>query len=274
MGKNLLEGKKGIISGVLNDASLAWQIAKVCREEGAELVLTNTSLAMRFSDIRALARSIDAPVVAADMTKESDIDYLIEQSLACFKGPFDFALHSIGMSYNIRKKHSYTTLNHNYMLQTLDVSAVSLHKFLQACFGKDAIKEWGSVIALTFVASQRIFPQYNEMGDAKSLLESIVRSFGLHYGNKKNVRVNAISQSPALTVSGGSIPDVEQFIDYANLLSPLGNASATSLAGVCAALFSDYCRYVTMQTIYNDGGYHATGVTEAFLSGLSDKRKQ
>lgn len=262
----LLAGKKGIIFGVLNEDSIAWKVAKQCKEEGASLIFTNNPLAVRFSDTEALAKLVDAPIVGADVSKDEDILHLVDQALSIFGGKFDFALHSVAMSVNIRKKHPYHELNYDYYHKTLDISAVSLHKFLQACFAKDAINEWGSVLALTFIASHRIFPQYNEMGDAKALLEGIVRSFGLCYGEKKHVRVNSISQSPVKTTAGGGIPGFDHFWNFSDELSPLGNAPAADLAKFCAMLFSDYSRFVTMQNIFHDGGFSSTGLTEKIIS--------
>lgn len=270
MGKKILAGKKGIIFGALNEQSIAWQVALKCREEGAKIVLTNAPLAVRFGEINQLAKEIKAKVIPADVTKVDDLDRLVDESMSYFGGQFDFALHSVAMSYNIRKKHPYTGLNYDGFMETLNISAVSFHKFLQTCFQKDAISPWGSVVALTFIAAHRIFPQYNEMADAKSLLEGIARSFGLHYGNHNKVRINTLSQSPVKTTAGGGIDGFDRFWDYADLMSPLGNAPATALADACTMLFSDYSRYITMQNIYHDGGFSATGLTDAISNTFND----
>ena len=271
MGKKLLAGKKGVIFGVLNASSIAWQVALKCHEEGAKIILTNAPLAVRFGETNLLAKQINAKVIPADATKEEEMGILVDESMKHFGGQFDFALHSVAMSYNIRKKHPYTALNYDGFMETLGISAVSFHKFLQACFQKEAIRDWGSVVALTFIAAHRIFPQYNEMADAKSLLEGIARSFGLHYGSKNKVRINTISQSPVKTTAGGGIEGFDRFWEFADLMSPLGNAPADALAKSCVMLFSDYSRYITMQNIYHDGGFSATGLTQNIIDAIDPK---
>ena len=272
MGKKLLAGKKGIIFGALNEYSIAWQIALKCHEEGAKIILTNAPLAVRFGDTEILAKKIKAKIIPADVTKKEDIEHLVDASMKIFGGQFDFALHSVAMSYNIRKKHPYTELNYDGFIETLNISAVSFHKFLQTCYQKNAISEWGSVVALTFIAAHRIFPQYNEMADAKSLLEGIARSFGLHYGSKYKVRINTLSQSPVKTTAGGGIDGFDRFWEYADLMSPLGNARSSALAEACVMLFSDYSRYITMQNIFHDGGFSATGMTHSLIEAFNNNQ--
>ncbi|WP_447640319.1 MULTISPECIES: enoyl-ACP reductase FabI [Chitinophagaceae] len=262
----LLYQKKGLILGVLNKDSIAWEIAAKCKKEGARLVLSNAPLAIRFGDTCQLARQLRSPVIPADVLKDSDMDMLVTDTMRHFKGRFDFVLHSVAMGYNIRKKHPYTTLNHEYMIRTLDACAISFHRLIQACYQQNAINEWGSILSLSFIAAHRIFPHYGEMGDAKSALESIARSFGLHYGERYKVRINTISQSPVPTTAGNGITGFNDFLQYSDAMSPLGNADKESLAALCAALFSDYTRYVTMQNIYNDGGFCATGLTSRAIT--------
>ncbi|MFZ4784345.1 MAG: enoyl-ACP reductase FabI [Flavobacteriales bacterium] len=263
MSNNLLKGKKGIISGALNNMSIAWKVAEKAYEQGAEIVLTNAPIAMRMGEIKELSAKIgNAPIIAADATNEQDIDNLFTQSMEHFGGKVDFVLHSIGMSPNVRKGRHYTDVNYEWYKQTLDVSAMSLHKMLSAAYKKDAINDWGSVVALTYIAAQRIFPDYNDMADAKSLLESIARSFGYHYGVKKHVRINTISQSPTVTTAGSGVKGFDGFINYSEAMSPLGNADAEACADYCVAMFSDLTRYVTMQNLFHDGGFSITGVTQ------------
>jgi enoyl-[acyl-carrier protein] reductase I len=262
MANQLLKGKKGIISGALNHMSIAWKVAEKAYEQGAEIVLTNAPIAMRMGEINQLSASIgNAPIIAADATNEQDLNNLFSESLKHFGGKFDFVLHSIGMSPNVRKGRHYTDLNYEWYKQTLDVSAMSLHKMLSTAWKNDALNDWGSVVALTYIAAQRIFPDYNDMADAKSLLESIARSFGYHYGAAKKVRINTISQSPTVTTAGSGVKGFDGFINYADLMSPLGNADANACADYCVALFSDLTRYVTMQNLFHDGGFSSTGVT-------------
>jgi enoyl-[acyl-carrier protein] reductase I len=265
MGKGLLEGKKGIIFGALNDQSIAWKVAERAHEEGAQFVLSNAPIAMRMGEINKLAEQCGAEIIPADATANEDIEKLIDGSQEILGGKLDFVLHSIGMSPNVRKGKHYTSLNHEWYHKTLDVSGMSLHRVLQVASEKDAFNEWASVVALTYIAAQRIFPDYGDMADAKSLLESIARGFGYHLGTSKKVRVNTVSQSPTRTTAGSGVKGFDAFIDYAESMSPLGNADALACADYCVALFSDLTRYVTMQNLYHDGGFSSTGVSQAVM---------
>ncbi|MBL7943856.1 MAG: SDR family oxidoreductase [Flavobacteriales bacterium] len=261
MANQLLKGKKGIVFGALNNMSIAGKVAERAYEEGAQLVLTNAPVAMRMGEINELAAALgNAPVIGADATNEQDLANLFKQSVAHFGGKVDFVLHSIGMSPNVRKGKHYTDLNYEWYKQTLDVSATSLHKVLRTAYQADAINDWGSVVALSYIAAQRVFPDYNDMADAKSLLESIARNFGYHYGVKKKVRINTISQSPTRTTAGSGVKGFDGFMGYAEAMSPLGNADAAGCADYCIALFSDLTRYVTMQNLFHDGGFSFMGV--------------
>lgn len=257
----ILKGKKGIISGALNNMSIAWKVAERAAEEGAEVVLTNAPIAMRMGEINGLAEKINAPIIPADATNEADLENLFDKSVEHFGGKIDFVLHSIGMSPNVRKGKHYTDLNYEWYKQSMDVSAVSLHKMLAMAYKKDAINEWGSVVALSYIAAQRTFPDYSDMADAKALLESIARSFGYHYGAAKKVRINTISQSPTVTTAGSGVKGFDGFISFADEMSPLGNADALACADYCIALFSDLTRMVTMQNLFHDGGFSSIGVT-------------
>lgn len=259
---DLLKGKKGLIFGALNEQSIAWQVAEVCRQEGAELVLTNAPVALRMGSVKQLAQQLDAPLIACDVCKLEDLEQLISQTQTHFGGRFDFVLHSVGMSLNIRKNKPYTGLNYDYLQQTLDISAISFHKLMQTMWEKDALNDWGSIVALTYIGAQRTFPHYSEMSQAKALLESFARSFGYHWGTSKKVRVNTISQSPTPTTAGSGIAGFDNFLEQAAKNSPLGNAPARACAEYCATLFSDYTRYVTMQNLFHDGGFSSMGASE------------
>ncbi len=265
MAHNLLEGKRGIIFGALDDQSIAWKVAEHCVAEGAKITLTNAPVALRFGKIQALGEQLDAEVIPADATNMEDLDQLIDQSVEKLGGKLDFVLHSIGMSLNVRKKREYTNLKHDWMLKTLDISALSFHKLMQSLLKKDAMNEWGSILALSYIAAQRVFPDYNEMAEAKALLESIARSFGYHFGDRKKVRVNTISQSPTWTTAGSGVKGFKQFFDYAEEMSPLGNATADECADYCVFLFSDLSRKITMQNLFHDGGYSAMGINPAVM---------
>lgn len=268
MSNNLLKGKKGIIFGALDEKSIAWKTALKCFDEGAQLVLTNAPVALRMGEINKLAIAVNAPVIGADVVNIDDLKNLFEKSMEHFGGKIDFILHSIGMSLNVRKGKHYTEINYEWNQKTMDISALSFHKVLRTAWDMDALNEWGSVVALSYIAAQRVFPDYNEMADAKSLLESITRSFGYHYGVKNKVRVNSISQSPTRTTAGSGVKGFDGFMNYAEKMSPLGNASGEDCANYCALMFSDYTRMVTMQNLFHDGGFSFTGVTQAVIEQM------
>ena len=268
MNHKILNGKKGIIFGALDDRSIAWKVAEQCHEAGAQFVLTNAPIALRMGTINQLAEKTNSPIIPCDVSLDEDMKILIEQSMEKLGGKLDFILHSVGMSFNIRKKNSYTQLDYELMKKTLDVSAISFHRLLQTCYNLDALKEWASVIALTYIAAQRVFPNYNEMADTKALLESITRSMGFHYGKNKKVRINTISQSPTFTSAGSGVGGFDTFLSYAEKMSPLGNASADECAQYCVVMFSDYTKMVTMQNLFHDGGYSYTGASAEVLNSM------
>ena len=269
MSNQLLKGKKGIIFGALDERSIAWKTALRCYEEGAQLVLTNAPVALRMGEINKLSEACgNAPVIGSDVTNMDDLKNLFEQSLQHFGGKIDFVLHSIGMSLNVRKGKHYTEMNYEWNSKTLDISSMSLHRVLRTAWDLDALNDWGSVVALSYIAAQRVFPDYNEMADAKALLESVTRSFGYHYGVKRKVRVNTISQSPTRTTAGSGVKGFDGFVSYAEAMSPLGNATADDCANYCVTLFSDLTRYVTMQNLFHDGGFSFTGVTQAVIEKM------
>lgn len=268
MSHNLLQGKKGIIFGALNDQSIAWKIAEKCHAEGAQIVLTNAPIALRMGEINKLAETTGAPVIPADVVNMDDLKNLFEKSTEHFGGKIDFILHSIGMSLNVRKGKHYTEIDYGFNQKTLDISAMSLHRVLRTAWDMDAINDWGSVVALTYIAAQRVFPDYNEMADAKALLESVTRSFGYHYGKKNHVRINTVSQSPTRTTAGSGVKGFDGFMNYAEKMSPLGNASADDCANYCVTLFSDLTKMVTMQNLFHDGGFSLTGVTQEVIEQM------
>ena len=261
MTHNLLKGKRGIIFGALNEDSIAWKVAVKAVEEGARITLSNTARALRMGTLDKLSEQLDAPVIAADATSVEDLEKVFSESVRLLGGKIDFVLHSIGMSPNVRKHRTYDDLDYNYLQKTLDISAISFHKMLQVAKKQDAIADYGSVVALTYVASQRTFFGYNDMADAKAMLESIARSFGYIYGREKHVRINTISQSPTPTTAGKGIKDMDNLMDFANKMSPLGNATADDCADYCVVMFSDLTRKVTMQTLYHDGGFSSMGMS-------------
>ncbi|PCH95323.1 MAG: enoyl-ACP reductase [Bacteroidetes bacterium] len=266
MTHDLLKGKNGIIFGALDEKSLAWKTAEKAHAEGAKIILTNAPVALRMGKIEELAEKCETEVIPADATDMDDLENLFSKSTEILGGKIDFVLHSVGMSPNVRKNFPYTDLSYPNFMKTLDISALSLHKLLQAAFKLDAISEWGSVVALTYIAAQRTMPGYRDMADAKAVLESIVRSFGYYYGREKNVRINTISQSPTLTTAGSGIKGFNSFYHYSKAVAPLGNASGDSCADYCISLFSDYTRMVTMQNLFHDGGFSFTLSSDEVLA--------
>ena len=270
MENNILKGKKGIIFGALDSSSIAWKTAESVFNEGGEFVLTNAPVSIRMGSINQLAEKTKSEVVAADATSLEDLEKLINIATDKF-GKLDFILHSIGMSVNVRKGRPYTDLNYDWLTKGWDVSAVSFHKLMQSLFKLDAMNQWGSIVALTYIAAQRAFPNYNDMADNKAYLESIARSFGYIFGKEKNVRVNTISQSPTLTTAGKGVKGLDDFLNYAQLTSPLGNATAEDCANLTVSLFSDYTKRVTLQNIFNDGGFSNVGVSQEIIDKLNSK---
>jgi len=262
MAHNLLKGKKGVIFGALNKDSIAWKIAERAYEEGAEFTLSNTPVALRLGSLHELALKCNSLIIPADATNTDDIEKVFKKSMERFGTKVDFVLHSIGMSPNVRKKRTYDDLDYSYFIKTLDISALSFHKVIQTARKLDAINEWGSILALSYIAAQRTLFEYNDMADAKAVLESIARSFGYIYGREKHVRINTISQSPTLTTAGKGVKGIDGLMDFTERMSPLGNASAEECADYCVTLFSDLTRKVTMQNLYHDGGFSSMGMSK------------
>lgn len=265
MSHNLLKGKRGIIFGAFNEQSLAWKIAEKAHEEGAIFVLSNTAVSIRLGTVKHLAEKCKSNLITADVTKIEDIEKLYNESLKLLGGKIDFILHSIGMSPNVRKKLSYDDLNYEYFHKTIDISAISFHKILQTAHKMDILNEWGSVVALSYIASQRTIAGYNDMAEAKAMLESIARSFGYLYGKEKKVRINTVSQSPSETPATSIIENFVKFLKFSEKMSPLGNATADDCANTCVYLFSDLSKKITMQNIRNDGGFSSMGVSDEVL---------
>ena len=271
MSHNLLKGKRGIIFGALDENSIAWKVAEKCFKEGATFTLTNAPVAMRMGQIQQLAQKCNTEVIGADATVVEDLENLFKQSVDKLGGKIDFVLHSIGMSVNVRKDKPYTDVNYDFYAKTLDISASSFHKVIQSAYKLDAMNDWGSILALSYIAAQRVFPSYNDMADAKALLENISRSWGYHFGIRNNVRINTVSQSPTPTTAGSGVKGFDTFLSYADKMSPLGNASAEDCANYCVMMFSDMTRMVTMQNLFHDGGFSYTGVSEEIMDMVAGK---
>jgi enoyl-[acyl-carrier protein] reductase I len=269
MAYNLLKGKKGIIFGALDENSIAWKTALKVKEEGGVFTLTNAPIAMRMGKINDLAKQCNAEIIPADATSEADLTNLFTKTQEILGGKIDFVLHSIGMSANVRKNRDYGDLNYEWFLKTLDVSGLSFHKVLQTAEKTDSMNEWGSILALTYIAAQRTYPDYSDMAQAKAVLESIARSYGYRFAKSKKVRVNTISQSPTRTTAGAGISGFDVFFDYAQMMSPLGNAASEDCAAYIVAMFSDFTRMVTMQNLMHDGGFSSSGITQDLIDRLT-----
>ena len=266
MAYNLLKGKKGIIFGALDKDSIAWKTAEKAHEEGATFTLSNTPLALRFGEINELAEQTGSEIIVADATSVEDLEMVISKSVEILGGKIDFILHSIGMSMNVRKGKNYDDLNYDFFQKTIDISAISFHKMLQVSRKLDAMNEYGSVVALSYVAAQRTLFGYNDMAEAKAVLESIARSFGYIYGRDRKIRVNTISQSPTRTTAGKGIKGMDSLIDFTERMSPLGNATADECADYTIVMFSDLTRKVTMQNLFHDGGFSSMGMSLRAMS--------
>jgi enoyl-[acyl-carrier protein] reductase I len=271
MANGLLKGKKGIIFGALNEQSIAWKVAEQAHAEGATFVLTNAPIAMRMGEINDLAAKTNSEIIPADATNMEDLENLFDKAVEILGGKIDFILHSIGMSVNVRKGRHYTDQKYDWTMKGLDVSGMSFHRVMQTAYQKDVMNDWGSILALTYIAAQRVFPDYNDMADNKSFLESIARSFGYHFGQKNKVRVNTISQSPTVTTAGSGVKGFNEFINFSEKMSPLGNASALDCANYCISMFSDLTRMVTMQNLFHDGGFSNTGVTQEVIEKFGEE---
>ena len=271
MSNSILKGKKGIIFGALDDSSIAWKTAERVYEEGGEFILSNAPVSIRMGTINELAEKTNSEVISADATNLQDLEKLISHATEKFNGKLDFVLHSIGMSVNVRKGKHYTDLNYDWLAKGWDVSAVSFHKLMQSLLKMDAMNEWGSIVALSYMAAQRVFPDYNDMADNKAYLESVARSFGYFFGKEKKVRVNTISQSPTPTTAGKGVKGFDGFIDYAEKMSPLGNATADECANYTVSLFSDLTKKVTLQNLFHDGGFSNVGVSQEIIDSITKK---
>ena len=270
MSNNLLKGKRGIIFGALDESSIAWITAERVHQEGGTFVLSNAPVAMRMGQINELAKKTNSQVIAADATSLEDLESLVKESMKILGGKLDFVLHSIGMSLNVRKGRHYTDQKYEWTQKGTDISAMSFHKVMQTLYKQDAMNEWGSIVALSYMAARRVFPNYNDMADNKAYLESIARSFGYFFGKDKKVRVNTISQSPTPTTAGKGVKGFDSFITYAEKMSPLGNATALDCANYTIALFSDFTKRVTLQNLYNDGGFSSMGLSDAIINDITE----
>ncbi|MCC5944215.1 MAG: SDR family oxidoreductase [Bernardetiaceae bacterium] len=265
---NLLKGKRGIITGALDENSIAWKIAERAQAEGATFTLTNAPVALRMGKINALAEACNTIVIPADATSVADIEKLYEESEAHLGGKIDFLLHSIGMSPNVRKGRNHGNLNYDWFQKSLDISAISFHKMMQVGEQKGIFNDEASIVGLSYIAAQRTFPDYGDMAEAKALLESIARSYGYRLGKAQKIRVNTVSQSPTPTTAGTGVSGFDAFLSYAEKTSPLGNASADECADFVISLFSDLTKKITMQNLYHDGGFSSVGISPEVVEAM------
>lgn len=266
-GYGLLKGKTGVIFGALNDSSIAWAIAEAAHREGAKFALSNAPVARRLGSVDELAERTGSPIIWADATNDEDLEKLFAEAKEHYE-KIDFIVHSIGMGVNVRKDRPYEDLNYDWYHKTLDISAISLHRIVHHAIEGDAVADGGSILALTYIGAQRVFSKYSEMGDAKALLESIVRSYGYRLG-RRSIRINSISQSPTRTVAGSGISGFDAMFEFAERIAPLGNADAESCADYAVLMLSDLARMVTMQNLYHDGGFSTMGISDEIIADLS-----
>lgn len=266
-GYGLLKGKKGIIFGALDERSIAWRIALACKREGADFVLSNAPIALRLGTLDELGEKTNAKIIPCDVSKEDEVEQLMNDTKEELGG-VDFILHAIGMSPNVRKKKEYSDLNYAWYNQTLDISAISLHKVLHFADKTGLLNDGASILALSYIGAQRIFSKYSDMNDAKALLESIARNYGSRLANR-GIRVNTVSQAPTKTSAGTGIKGFDGMYTFADKIAPLGNPSADECADYCVTLFSDLTRKVTMQNLYHDGGFVTSGISEEMIDGLA-----
>lgn len=266
-GYGLLKGKKGIIFGALDERSIAWRVALACHREGAQFALSNAPIALRLGSLNALSEETNAPIIPCDVSDDDAVKEMMEKVKEEI-GNVDFILHAIGMSPNIRKKKEYTDINYRWYQQSLDISAISLHRVLHHADNAGILNDGGSIIALSYIGAQRIFSKYSDMNDAKALLESIARNYGSRLGHR-GIRVNTISQAPTKTSAGSGIKGFDGMYTFAEKLSPMGNPSADECADYCVAMFSDLTRKVTMQNLFHDGGFVTNGISEEMMEDLA-----
>ncbi len=274
MAYNLLKGKKGIIFGALDSNSIAWKVAERAHEEGAEFVLTNAPVALRMGTINELAEKTGSQVIPADATSMKDLEHLVEESMKILGGKIDFVLHSIGMSVNVRRGYHYTDQDYKFTKIGWDVSALSFHRVMNVLYNKKAMNEWGSIVALSYIAAQKVFPDYNDMADNKAYLESVARSFGYFFGRDFKVRVNTISQSPTPTTAGSGVKGFDGFLNYAEKMSPLGNATALECADYTISMFSDLTKKVTLQNLFHDGGFSNMGISDQVMQMFNESAEK
>ena len=274
MAYNLLKGKKGIIFGALDSNSIAWKVAERAHEEGASFVLTNAPVALRMGTINELAEKTGSQVIPADATSMKDLEHLVEESMKILGGKIDFVLHSIGMSVNVRRGYHYTDQDYKFTKIGWDVSALSFHRVMNVLYNKKAMNEWGSIVALSYIAAQRVFPDYNDMADNKAYLESVARSFGYFFGRDFKVRVNTISQSPTPTTAGSGVKGFDGFLNYAEKMSPLGNATALECADYTITMFSDLTKKVTLQNLFHDGGFSNMGISDQVMQMFNESAEK
>ena len=274
MAYNLLKGKKGIIFGALDSNSIAWKVAERAHEEGAEFVLTNAPVALRMGTINKLAEKTGSQVIPADATSMKDLEHLVDEAMKILGGKIDFVLHSIGMSVNVRRGYHYTDQDYKFTKIGWDVSALSFHRVMNVLYNKKAMNEWGSIVALSYIAAQRVFPDYNDMADNKAYLESVARSFGYFFGRDFKVRVNTISQSPTPTTAGSGVKGFDGFLNYAEKMSPLGNATALECADYTITMFSDLTKKVSLQNLFHDGGFSKMGISDEVMQMFNESAEK
>ncbi len=257
MSAALMAGKKGLIMGVANDRSIAWGIARMAAQHGAELAFTFQGEALE-RRVRPLAASVNSPLVLpCDVTDDKSLD----ATFAAIKekwGRLDFVVHAIAFSDKEQLKGKYVATTRDNFARTMDISCFS---FTDVCRRASALMDkGGSLITLTYFGAERVMPHYNVMGVAKAALEASVRYLAADLGDR-SIRVNAISAGPIKTLAASGIGDFRYILKWNEYNAPLRrNVTLEDVGGSALYLLSDLSAGVTGEVHHVDAGYHIVGM--------------
>ena len=257
MSAALMAGKKGLVMGVANDRSIAWGIARMASQHGAELAFTFQGEALE-RRVRPLAASVNSPLVLpCDVTDDKSLD----ATFAAIKekwGRLDFAVHAIAFSDKEQLKGKYVATTRDNFARTMDISCFS---FTDICRRAAALMDkGGSLLTLTYFGAERVMPHYNVMGVAKAALEASVRYLAADLGDR-GIRVNAISAGPIKTLAASGIGDFRYILKWNEYNAPLRrNVSLEDVGGSALYLLSDLAAGVTGEVHHVDAGYHIVGM--------------
>jgi meromycolic acid enoyl-[acyl-carrier-protein] reductase len=250
----LLSDKRILVTGVLNDASIAFSVARRAQEEGAEIVLTSFGRAMSLTQRAARRLPTEPAIVELDVSAPVDLDALAER----VGGHLDGVLHAIGFAPESCLGGGFLSAPWEDVAVALQISAYSLKSLAVAC--RPLMAGGGSIVGLDFDNSRVAWPVYDWMGVAKAALESTSRYLARDLG-AEGIRVNLVAAGPIRTIAARSIPGFEQFEDAWSTRAPLGwdVKDPAPVASACVALLSDLFPATTGEVVHVDGGYHAIG---------------